>query len=74
MLTSGKINEQEYIIIGALQMHPNATSRDLARYTELERSSVTGRLNGLEKKNIVDGTNHVTCSITTKTVKAYRLK
>ena len=69
----GKLSKQQYQILIALDK-PNRhrTSRQLAKDTGLERAAVTGRLNALVKKNLVNEDARVVCPTTGKFVKNYR--
>jgi predicted transcriptional regulator len=69
MLEDKQITKQEHKILSILDKP--MTSREIVKHTDMERSSVCGRLNGLCKKNIVTEYDIVTCSITHKQVHRY---
>ncbi len=68
----GKLTKQQYRILRALD-GPNIyrTSRQLVDDTGLERAAVTGRLNALVKKNLVNEDGRVVCPVTGRFVKNY---
>lgn len=71
---SGKINDQELLILKHLSLiKTEITSRELSTITGLERSSVTGRLNGLVGMGYIFDGKTVLCHITGRTVKVYSL-
>lgn len=70
LLMDGTINFQEKVILDCLSDGVKRSSRQIAKATELERSSVVGRLNSLKKKFLVTWEND-TCPTTGKTVEFY---
>ena len=70
MLDEGKISNQQYKVLKVLGRY--MTSRQITTVTGLERAAVTGRLNALVKKKLVDDDKHIVCGTTGKRVKMYR--
>lgn len=69
LLKHGIINKQEKVIMDTI-VTPK-TSREISKLTGYERSSVTGRLNGLCNKMLAMEFDKVKCSTTGKTVHRY---
>ena len=70
MLDEGKISNQQYKVLNVLGKY--MTSRQITDMTGIERAAVTGRLNSLVKKKLVDDDKHIVCGTTGKRVKMYR--
>ncbi len=70
---TGVLSNQQYKILQALD-RPNRhrTSRQLVKDTGLERAAITGRLNELVDKNLVNEDARVICPVTGRYVKYYK--
>lgn len=71
LLMDGTISSQEQQILEAL--YKPMTSRQISKISQLERSSVTGRLNSLVKKKLVEECGDTICKVTKKKVTLYRV-
>ena len=69
LIESGKISSQEGEVLSAL--NSPKTSREVSAMINLERSSVTGRLNSLEHKGFIAVHDKIACKTTGKMVKRY---
>jgi len=73
LLQEGKINKQEKKVLDSIYSTP-MTSRQIAAQTEIERSSVCGRINSLMDKHLVCEFDIIKCPVTGKQVHRYALK
>jgi len=71
MKRENKISPQQNAILELLDDGVARTSRQISKSLDMERSSVTGRLNSLIEKNIAQVKHNRPCPITSKTVSWY---
>lgn len=66
--SNGVLGLQEQLVLDCIRENPKFTRKQVARYLDLDVSSVSGRVNGLMNKNLVTDSKKGKCPISGKVV------
>ena len=70
---SGKLGNQEAVVYNCILTNPNTTDKEISIKTKININAVTGRRNGLVKKNLIKDNGKRRCSITGKLAYQWRV-